>query len=41
MTDDIDQARAAATAHLAFYDSIPSSRRIPACRAHTAPSTWH
>ncbi|WP_267887422.1 hypothetical protein [Streptomyces viridochromogenes] len=41
MIDDIDRARAAATAHLAFYGSIPSHRRIPACRAHTAPSTWH
>ncbi|MDX3226694.1 TIGR03564 family F420-dependent LLM class oxidoreductase [Streptomyces sp. ME19-01-6] len=28
VTDDIDQARAAATAHLAFYDSIPSYRRV-------------
>ncbi|GAA3436277.1 F420-dependent oxidoreductase-like protein [Kutzneria kofuensis] len=28
VTDDIDQARAAAIAHLAFYDSIPSYRRV-------------
>ncbi|WP_242545753.1 TIGR03564 family F420-dependent LLM class oxidoreductase [Amycolatopsis sp. MtRt-6] len=28
VTDDVDQARAAAIAHLAFYDSIPSYRRV-------------